>query len=242
VLLCLHATIFLGGLHDVVFDHMLADPAPPLYSWFGMIYFEGMIYAMGTAILMVVICKERLESGRLRAAQLDGLTGIPGRAAFFLGADRLLDRCRAEGAPLSVIAFDLDRFKSINDTHGHAMGDRVIRLFVETARGVLRPSDFFGRHGGEEFAVVLPGATVETAFVLADRVRHAFAEAAREVNGMLIYATVSAGVTEALPSADFSAALAVADRALYHAKNCGRNRVERADVERPDEPGVIRVA
>jgi diguanylate cyclase (GGDEF)-like protein len=142
-----------------------------------------------------------------------------------------------------VIVFDLDHFKLVNDTYGHAVGDRVLRIFVDTARGVLRPNDFFGRHGGEEFAVVLPGASIEIAHAIADRVRHAVAEACRKVDGPPLYATVSAGVAAASLSESFSTALEAADRALYLAKSRGRNRVERADSDRPDEVStVIRVA
>jgi diguanylate cyclase (GGDEF)-like protein len=239
----LHALIFCGGIYDFMSQKMEANTVPPLDSWFGLIHFETLVYVIATALLMVVMCKERSELGYIKAARIDALTGIANRGAFFAGAERLLDRCRASDSPLSVIVFDLDRFKSINDTHGHAVGDRVLRMFVDSARDVLRPNDFFGRYGGEEFAVVLPGATVETAYVIADRVRYAFAESCREVDGMQLYATVSAGVAAASLSAGFNAVLKAADRAMYRAKNRGRNRVERADDHRADEAAtVVRLA
>jgi diguanylate cyclase (GGDEF)-like protein len=239
----LHALIFFGGIYDVIFHQLLANVMPPLNSWFGLIHFETLVYAIGTALFMVVICKERLELSYIKAADSDALTGIANRGAFFVGAERLLARCRALDTPLSVIVFDLDRFKSVNDTHGHAVGDRVLGIFVDTARGVLRPNDFFGRHGGEEFAVVLPGATIETAYAIAERVRHAFAESCCEVDGLQLYTTVSAGVAAASLSASFSVAIEAADRAMYRAKNRGRNRVERADDSRPDRvTNIIRVA
>lgn len=239
----LHALVFFGGIHDVLLQPMPGYSVPELNSWFGLIHIETVIYAITTSVLMVVMCKERSELGYIKAAQLDALTGIANRGAFFAGAERLLERCRADDMPVSVIMFDLDRFKGVNDMHGHAIGDRVLRIFAASARTCLRPNDFFGRHGGEEFAVVLPGATVGTAYAIADRIRHAFAEACREVEGLKLYATVSAGVAAAAPDSDFSAALEAADRALYRAKNRGRNRVERADDSRPDNaPSVIRVA
>jgi diguanylate cyclase (GGDEF)-like protein len=244
VLFSLYALVFFGGIYDVMFQRLpAANAVPPLDSWFGLIHFGTLVYAIATALFMVVMCKERLELGFIKAAQSDALTGIANRGAFFAGAERLLVRCRANGTPLSVIVFDLDRFKSINDTHGHAIGDRVLGLFVEAARSVLRPNDFFGRHGGEEFAVVLPGATIETAYVIAERIRHAFDESCRDVDGLQLYTTVSAGVAAASPSASFGDAMEAADRALYRAKNRGRNRVERADDGRPDETAnIIRVA
>jgi diguanylate cyclase (GGDEF)-like protein len=241
-LLTVHGVIFVGGIYDVVFQQMLAQPEPPITSWFGLIYFEGIVYAVGSAIFMIVMSHERSEGSHIRAAQTDALTGVAGRGAFFLGAERLLARCRTENIPISVVVFDLDRFKSINDKHGHAMGDRVLRIFADTARGVLRPDDFLGRHGGEEFAVVLPGTSLDVAYVVADRVRSAFADACRKVDGAELYSTVSAGVAAAKLTANFSAALEKADQALYRAKNRGRNRVERLDPDRQDGSNVIRVA
>jgi len=238
-----HALVFCGGIYDLMTETMQANAAPPLGSWFGLIHFETLVYSITTALLMVVMCKERSELRYIKAARIDALTGIANRGAFFAGAERLLARCVATDTPLSVIVFDLDHFKSINDTYGHAVGDRVLRMFVDVAQGVLRPNDFFGRYGGEEFAVVLPGATVETAYVIADRVRHAFAESCREVDGMPLYATASAGVAAASLAESFSAVLKAADAAMYRAKNRGRNRVERIDDRRADEAAtVVRVA
>ena len=243
-LLSLHALIFLGGIYDTIFHQMLALVAPPLNSWFGLIHFEALTYAIGSAIFMVVMCQERTALVYIKVAETDALTGAASRGAFFGGAERLLERCRADGTPLSVIEFDLDDFKAVNDAHGHAVGDHVLRIFAETIRAVLRPNDFFGRHGGEEFAVVLPGVTIETACVIADRARRAFAVASRDVDGVPVYATVSAGVSGAQLADSFAAALEAADHALYRAKNRGRNRVERADKGLPaePEPTVIRVA
>jgi len=239
----LHMVVFFGGVHDALLQKMHDYSVPPLDSWFGLIHIETFIYVIATGACMVLLCKERSELRYIEAARIDALTGIANRGAFFAGAERLLDRCRVDGTPLSVIAFDLDRFKSVNDTHGHAVGDRVLRLFVDAARRVLRPNDLFGRHGGEEFAVVMPGATVETAYVIADRIRQAFAAACCEVDGLAIYTTVSAGVAAASLSTSFLAAMEDADRALYRAKTRGRNRVERADDSRQDKaPRIIRVA
>lgn len=239
----LHAVVFLGGIYDVIFHELRRDPQPPLGSWFGLIHFETLVYAIGATLFMAMMCKQRSELGYIKEAHSDMLTGIANRGAFFAGAERLLDRCRMNATPLSVIVFDLDRFKSINDAHGHAAGDRVLGIFVDATRSVLRSNDFFGRHGGEEFAVVLPGATVETAHAIADRARHAFAEACRKVGDLQIFATVSAGVAGASLSASFSDALAAADGAMYRAKNRGRNRVERAGDSRSDQAAnIIRVA
>ena len=111
-------------------------------------------------------------------ARTDPLTGIANRAAFLENAGRVLDRCRRDSAPVSVMMFDLDRFKAINDRYGHAVGDAVIRKFCEIATAALRPNDVFGRMGGEEFAVVLPGSSIEAACARAERIRNSFAKTA----------------------------------------------------------------
>jgi len=250
ILFIIHALIFAGGLFDFVTGTLHAGiDAPRINTLFGLSYFETILYSMGSAFFMSLICKEREENRYILAARNDSLTGTANRGAFFEHAARLLTRCHNDGTPLSLIVFDLDRFKSVNDAHGHAVGDDVLRVFADTVRALLRPNDLFGRHGGEEFAVALPGATVETAYVIAERVRHAFGEASRNLDGRSINATVSAGVACAEPGQSFEAAMYAADMAMYRAKERGRNRVERDDPSSPYEASggqpktnVIRVA
>jgi len=241
-LLSLHAVILLGGLHDTFFPSAPLTAGPQLNSWFGLVNFEGLIFAVGAPILMMTLCRERITLDYERASHLDPLTGIANRRALFAKAERLVDRCRADASPLSVIEFDLDRFKTINDTYGHAVGDAALHTFVTATQSVLRPGDLFGRHGGEEFAVVLPGATAASAYAVAERARLAFLVAARRLYGREIHATVSAGVAELGVTESFSDALDAADRALYRAKGRGRNRVERADQLPADQSAIIRIA
>ena len=189
--------------------------------------------------------KERNEAASAAVARTDSLTGIANRAAFLENAERLLQRCRHDGAPVSVMMFDLDRFKAINDRHGHAVGDAVIRKFCEIATAALRPSDVFGRIGGEEFSVVLPGSSIEAAGIRADRIRVSFAEGCRTIRDRQIDATVSVGVSGSLDAKEqFDALLEYADRALYDAKAEGRNRVKRAELPHPDgaRSNIFRVA
>ena len=150
-----------------------------------------------------------------------------------------------DGAPVSVMMFDLDRFKSINDTHGHAVGDAVIRKFCEVTAAGLRPTDAFGRIGGEEFAVALAGSSIEVALVRAERIRMAFADNCKQVSGRQVNATVSCGVSISEHGGETLAMLLEqSDIALYCAKGEGRNRVRRANHSPPrgDPPTVIRVA
>jgi diguanylate cyclase (GGDEF)-like protein len=126
--------------------------------------------------------------------------------------------------------FDLDRFKAINDTHGHAVGDVVIRRFCAAVAAMLRPSDVFGRLGGEEFAVVLPGSSIEAAFVRAQRIGVAFADDCRFIEGRPVSATASGGVSvSGSAGLALSALLRDADAALYRAKAEGRNRIARSE-------------
>ncbi len=243
VFFSLHSLVFMAAGYEVVLGAFPYGKAPPLDSWFGIVHFETIFYAMGTSFFMVLICKERTVLGYIAAAKIDPLTGTSNRGAFFENARRLHLRCSEQGSPFSLIMFDLDRFKAINDNHGHQVGDRILRDFADTVRLSLRPNDIFGRYGGEEFIVVLPGASIETAAVIADRVRNIFAIGNEFLDGEPIKATVSAGVATASKDMPLEAVIEAADKAMYIAKRAGRNRVERAASSTPSESnGIIRIA
>jgi diguanylate cyclase (GGDEF)-like protein len=214
-------------------------------SLFGIIHFENIIFTLGTAVFLVALVNERNEAASRMAARSDPLTGIANRAAFMESAVRVVERCQRESAPVSVMMCDLDRFKAINDTHGHAIGDAVICRFCEVITTVLRPNDVFGRIGGEEFAMVLPRSSVEAACARAERARASFAENCRFVGNRRVDATVSCGPTTSVNAEHtLSALLELADGALYRAKAEGRNRVKRADQPKPEGriSSIIRVA
>jgi diguanylate cyclase (GGDEF)-like protein len=118
---------------------------------------------------------------------------------------------------LAVMMFDLDRFKGINDTHGHAAGDAVLLRFCGVVADALRASDVFGRIGGEEFAVVLPGCGIEAAYVRAERIRVSFAETCRYIGDRQVGATVSGGVAMGIAHQTLETLLAAADAALSNA-------------------------
>lgn len=243
-LLLLSALVYAAGVYDVLAGRIhLPEELPPLTSAFGMIHFESLLYSLGATVCMAMLARERSERGYMLAARTDALTGLANRGAFFSRAERLLVRCQLEGLPLSVIVFDLDHFKQVNDRYGHGVGDDVLRVFSNALTSVLRPNDLAGRHGGEEFAVVLPAATVEAAYVIADRVRHAFAKASRAVEELDQPATVSGGVAQAWPHAYFRDVVEAADEALYLAKSRGRDRIARAEAKSgTDDGGIVRVA
>jgi diguanylate cyclase (GGDEF)-like protein len=245
ILAAVHAAALLIGVYSTLSGSTGQDQVPALNSLFGFIYFESIIFALGTAFFVLALVKERNEAASMVAARTDSLTGIGNRAAFLATAERLMDRCRRDAAPVSIIMFDLDRFKAINDRHGHATGDAVLRKFCEIAAASLRPNDLLGRLGGEEFAAMLPGSSVEAAYARAERIRASFAENCRFIRDQQVNATVSGGVSVSMNADEtVDALLQNSDAALYSAKTDGRNRIRRADQPSPEGPpsNVFRVA
>ena len=245
ILSAVHGAALLIGTYSTFSGSTNQEVVPSITSLFGFIYFESIIFALGTSVFILALVKERNEAAGMTAARTDSLTGIANRAAFLESAGRVLERCRRDAAPASVMMFDLDRFKAINDRHGHAVGDTVIQKFCEVVAAVLRPNDVFGRVGGEEFAVVLSGSGIEAAFVRAERIRASFAENCRFVRGHQVSATVSGGVSESMNAEHtLDALLEYSDVALYTAKTEGRNRIKRADQSKPEGglSNVFRVA
>jgi diguanylate cyclase (GGDEF)-like protein len=245
VLTVLHATVLVVGLYSNLDGSLAPGEIPPIMSLFGFIHFESIIFTLGTAVFILALVKERSEVISETAARIDPLTGIANRAAFMESAERIVEQCRRQNAPVSVIMCDLDRFKAVNDTHGHAVGDAVIQKFSEMASDALWPNDVLGRIGGEEFAIVLPGASIETAYIRAERIRLSFAQSCFFLEGHQVNATVSCGASVSVCGEhSLSELLKLSDLALYRAKADGRNRVQRADQPKTDgaETAVIRVA
>jgi diguanylate cyclase (GGDEF)-like protein len=141
--------------------------------------------------------------------------------------NQLIRKAAAPDRPVAALMFDLDFFKAINDRFGHAVGDRVLKVFANTATANLRSTDIFGRLGGEEFAAILPNMDLDAAVAAAERVRSAFMQAAIEIDGHPVRGSLSAGITVTTDStASLDSLLSIADEALYVAKAKGRNRVE----------------
>lgn len=210
-----------GGLNS---PRLAAGP------WFSVLAFEGVLHILAMAILIVSLAKERAELEQRVAASTDDLTGVLRRRAFLTDGEARLGEAHELGNPSSLLLFDLDHFKTINDNFGHEMGDRVLKAFADCARNILRPGDLFGRFGGEEFAALLVGPSAESAFVVAERMRRAI-EAIKMADGRGgPKISVSVGMATALKSERrLGEMLREADRALYRAKAAGRNRVERVE-------------
>jgi two-component system cell cycle response regulator len=177
----------------------------------------------------------RVQKQFRQLAETDSLTGAANRRAFMQYLEMETENARRHEIPVSVVMVDLDHFKSVNDTYGHAIGDKVLIETVKTLQSCLRDRDMLGRLGGEEFAVVLHKTDLDCAGDAAERLRSAIEALKIESDdGRAIPVTASLGVTTAqshigLDTPD--SLLQVADEALYEAKNTGRNRVVVANSE-----------
>lgn len=199
---------------------------------FAFMVFGTVLYTITLAFLLLSMTKERGELRHKTAALVDSLTGLANRRAFLDDADAVAARRVNGSEPLTVVLADLDRFKTINDRFGHAVGDRVLQVFADTITRALRNNDLSGRLGGEEFVFMLPGSNARDATQIAERIRLRFSEAARTVDGHAVASTVSIGVaTTSSAAASVADLLVVADRALYQAKAAGRNRVTVIDCD-----------
>jgi diguanylate cyclase (GGDEF)-like protein/PAS domain S-box-containing protein len=178
--------------------------------------------AGAVAAVRDITARKLMEEELSLAASTDPLTGLPNRRAFNAALDRLV----VEGRPGCVAIFDLDRFKRVNDRWGHEAGDRVITTFAQVARRAIREGDLAARLGGEEFAVILPGATVDQATLVCERVRCAMRDAWIKVaDEQLTCVSASAGLAPLGQGRDRMGVLRAADDALYRAKEAGRDRL-----------------
>ena len=196
---------------------------------------QAAAYLAGYSLMIVngfgflLLCKQKDDQRMARLASTDCLTGLPNRHAFLERAEHGRLCAQRQCQPLALMMIDIDHFKQINDRWGHASGDDALVVFADTARAVMREHETIGRLGGEEFAMLLPGADIEAALLAAQRLRLAVRAASVVTSGPSYTMTVSIGVVVLDPNEDLSAALARADHALYAAKRGGRDRVEVGD-------------
>jgi diguanylate cyclase (GGDEF)-like protein len=191
------------------------------------VMFESVLFCMCAAYLLVSLSKERVALRYKQFSLLDPLTSVPNRRAFLKQAARIIDRSGVSRQPVALLLFDLDRFKSVNDQYGHQAGDEALISFCRVATRELRPTDLLARLGGEEFACLLPDTSRSDALAVAERVRVAFEATTHDAGEVPFRVTVSAGMAVSDRSnIDLPSLLVTADRALYRAKQQGRNRVE----------------
>jgi diguanylate cyclase (GGDEF)-like protein len=228
--------LFVPMLHGAIFLFPVALASLGVRSlasgWIAVFAIEVTLYVVGAAFIVLVLAKDRTVNRYKRAAETDPLTGLFNRRGFFAAAGALLAANQKKLVPVSVLAFDLDKFKSINDRFGHKMGDAVLEMFAKTVLKTMRTSDIIGRIGGEEFVAVISGKLAD-ACIAAERVRAAFEAAALAPGSPQIPVTVSIGVACGLPNVAIDKIIERADAVLYRAKENGRNRVE------PDNEMVV---
>jgi two-component system cell cycle response regulator len=202
-------------------------------------------YIAGPVDTVELVARVRLQLRRKRYADrlretvrdsmihavTDPLTGAYNRRYANTHLETIVERCRDRGAELAIMALDLDRFKSINDTFGHATGDSVLREFARRLQASVRGMDIVARMGGEEFMVVMPDASAGSASAIAERVRRAIADAPFQISrsGETTDVTVSIGYAVLRPCESVFELVERADRALYASKNAGRNRATLSD-------------
>lgn len=179
-----------------------------------------LLTAAGLLILLITVQSVIRETQR--ASETDALSGLANRRGFDLHAARAIARSVQLGLPVSVAVFDIDRFKAINDTYGHATGDKVIRDFAELLRRTVPFATIIGRMGGEEFALLFERTNREGARLNAEAIRTAVAQS---VQPNLPAFTVSGGVSEVRPGESLGDTMRRADKALYKAKRQGRDRI-----------------
>lgn len=173
-------------------------------------------------VMLDITARKTLEERLERAATRDSLTGALNRAGMTPQLESTIAGAQRQSDPVAVVMFDIDRFKPVNDTHGHALGDAVLQRVVALATDRLRGSDSLARWGGEEFLILLPATDLEGAIRVAEAVSEEIAQAAFPHGEPL---TISAGAAELSRDEDVDALLQRADERLYRAKNRGRNRV-----------------
>jgi len=169
-----------------------------------------------------------------RLACSDGMTGLNNRRHFLVLAETEWSRFKRYGRPLAMLMIDIDLFKSVNDKYGHDAGDEVIKSVANVLQTHKRVSDIAGRLGGEEFALMLPEATLDNACAAGERLKQLVANQIVTANGQDIPVTISVGVSVShAGTAGINELLKQADLALYQAKRSGRNRVCRFEAEEP---------
>jgi diguanylate cyclase len=158
-------------------------------------------------------------------ASRDALTGLPNRRAYDARMSEEVARYKRFGEPLSLVVFDLDNFKQINDRFGHRAGDKALKVIARLLKQRMRETDFLARYGGEEFVLLLPGASSEDALALADKMRAAVVEAGLHSKGKPVYLTISGGVASLRDGDTPDAIFERADQGLYQAKAAGKDRI-----------------
>ena len=220
---------------ESVTPEMVADSTVNVVSAMG---YMAIALTFHATLLGIVV--GRILSDLRHRSRHDGLTGLLNRRAMEEALFSQMQRSRRTGEPFTVLMLDLDHFKTINDCHGHAAGDRALKHTAAALKAELREVDAVGRFGGEEFLVLMPGATVETAMPVAERLRTALISDPPSIDDATLLLSASIGIAQwREPAEEPSRLLRRADSALYSAKVRGRDRVA---VDPADAESIARLA
>lgn len=211
---------------------LLAVNTPPAWIAYGL----GMTVVIAAVISftvtrVVVALLHQVKEARERAetmARTDSLTGVLNRRSFVEGAARVLAADAAKGDPVSLILLDVDDFKVINDAHGHDVGDDVLTQVARRCGAAVRDGDLVARWGGEEFVVLLPGASREVAAGIAERILSSITQVGVPAGGR-VTASVGTATAEGGPRGGLQGLVSRADQAMYRAKRAGKNAVHSLD-------------
>ncbi|MDO9383771.1 MAG: sensor domain-containing diguanylate cyclase [Hyphomicrobiaceae bacterium] len=243
-LLSEHPFIVLDALADPRFSqNPMVTGAPHVRFYLGMPLISRERFVLGALCVYDTVSRKVVTSDQLHAmnilarqvidtmelrkiARHDGLTNLLSAVAFRRTAAVEVERARRYGRQVSVTVLDIDHFKTINDTYGHAAGDYILRNVAAIIKEELRPFDIVGRTGGEEFAILFPDTDFDGALAAAERLRQAIAASPIAVSGTTVSVTASLGVADCrCGEIKSDPALAQADHAMYRSKKEGRNRV-----------------
>jgi len=222
--------LLVGHSHDLMDEFVNIDP-----PWISLV-FENIANNLGIVIVTIAIFRwssryktqlmalQQQKVELTKASNTDSLSTLYNRR--FLHSE-FIEQIKCSYSPnkrLSLVMVDLDRFKQINDSYGHLEGDKLIIHMANIIKAEIRENDFAFRYGGEEFLIILNGS-IETAKKVAERIRIKYADSDYAIDGVKLEKTTSIGIVEYQPKDDFELAVDIADKALYRAKNSGRNRV-----------------
>jgi len=224
MMLCFGLTALLWGGRAAL---ALLDMARPLGTLFdGLLMYQAVLVTVAVTLGMILMTTERVQKHLREQASIDSLTGLYNRRAFHDVSRAVIAAAERDKQPVALALLDLDHFKSINDTFGHGVGDKVLMRFANLAELTFRDQDILARFGGEEFVVLLSGADADQAMRALQRLRQRLETECIEYQGVCVPSTVSIGVScRRRGKIDLHAMLEEADKALYDAKRAGRNQV-----------------
>ncbi len=193
------------------------------------------LQALNERLVFEIEERKKAEQALFQAAMTDSLTGLPNRRAMEGHLSVHVARVKRSGKPFSVLMCDVDRFKSVNDTYGHEVGDQLLRLAAQVLRSSIREGDLIGRWGGEEFLVLLEETDLDGGLKVAEKLRESFADLKLRANESTVSRTISIGVMVCVDCLDEDEVVRKADEALYEAKRLGRNRIVTAEPLKANE-------